>query len=142
MTHQLKILEKFKKRFSGIRLKLPKAPSKTFWFIIILFLIYFILAGGIYDIVHQPITIGQSSSGTPILIFSASLGGGIDEQFILEGLAASLLMFLGFIGFMSMYESAKNIYNPGYAYTLIIVGLALIIIAFAGLQALAIFKLS
>ncbi|WEU41037.1 MAG: hypothetical protein OdinLCB4_003845 [Candidatus Odinarchaeum yellowstonii] len=142
MTRSFKMLEKLKKRFSGIRLKLPEAPSKTFWFIIILFFIYFILAGGIYDIVRQPITIGQSSSGTPILIFSASLGGGIDEQFILEGLAASMLMFLGFIGFMSIYESSKNIYNPSYAYTLIIVGLALIIIAFAGLQALSIIKLS
>ncbi|MEM2109592.1 MAG: hypothetical protein QW327_03790 [Candidatus Odinarchaeota archaeon] len=142
MNQLSKIWRKIKTKLSKPVLKLPKAPSRTFWFIVIIFLIYFLLAGGIYDIVHQPIAVGQTSSGTPVLIFTASLGGGIDEQFLLEGLAASLLMFLGFIGFMSMYESAKNVYNPSYAYALIIAGLALIIIAFAGLQALAIFKLS
>lgn len=135
------VIRKPRIRLTKPRLKLPKAPSKTFWYIIIIFIVYFCLAGGVYDIVHQPISVGQDSSGNPILIFTAALGGGLDEQFLLEGLAASILMFFGFIGFLSMYESSKHIYTPNYAYTMLIVGVIFIIVSFAGLQALVAVKI-
>jgi hypothetical protein len=137
-----KILRKPKIRLTKPRLKLPKAPSKTFWYAIILFIVYFCLAGGIYNIVVQPITVGSDATGNPVFIFSSSLGGGIDEQFLMEGLIGSLLMFFGFVGFITLYEGTKHLYTPNYAYTLIIIGAVMIMIGFIGLQSLVALKIS
>ncbi|MHA1754711.1 MAG: hypothetical protein ACTSYR_04255 [Candidatus Odinarchaeia archaeon] len=141
MSKISKIFRKPKIRLSKPRLKLPKAPSKTFWYIIILFVIYFCLAGGVYDIVHQPISIGVDQAQNPVIIYTRSLGGGLDEQFLIEGLLGSLLMFLGFVGFMTIYESSKNIYTPNYSYMLLVAGIAMVIIAFAALQGLITLKI-
>ncbi|MHA1409969.1 MAG: hypothetical protein ACTSQY_06645 [Candidatus Odinarchaeia archaeon] len=137
-----KLIRKPKLRLSKPRLKLPKAPSKNFWYTIILFIVYFSLAGGAYIIVKQPPTIGADQAGNPVVIFTRSLGGGLDEQFVLEAILASLLMFLGFIGFISVYESTKHIYTPNYAYVLLIAGIVMIIMAAVGLQGLITVKLS
>ena len=142
MSRISKFIRKPKIRLSKPRFKLPKAPSKTFWYVLSLFIIYFCLAGGVYDIVKQPISVGVGHSGNPVVFFTSSLGGGIDKQFIVEGLIGSLLMFLGFLGFLAIYESSKHIYMPNYAYALLISGVIMVFAAFAGLQGLMAIKIS
>jgi len=118
-------------------------PSRMFWYGVSLIIVYFILAGGIYDIVNQPIVAGSNpSTGTPILVFTVGLGGGIDEQFVLEGFVGAFLMFLGFLGFILLYESTKHFYNPSYATMLLIAGIALVAIAFIGCEWLISIKIT
>jgi hypothetical protein len=64
---------------------------------------------------------GASSTNQPILIYP-----GLDYQYLLEGLVASILIFAGFLGFIIMYQSTRHVYRPSYARLLLISGVGLV----------------
>lgn len=88
----------------------------------------FILSGGVYLLINPPsITFGFISSN-------------LQDQYVVEGIAVAVLIFIGFAGFILIYEGTKNPYNPSYATKLIAVGLVLIIAAVILLHLLLINK--
>ena len=80
----------------------------------------FLLGGGIYDIVEQPI-IAFMSGGRIIPYYPEEL----NEQLVGESVATMILYFLGIMGLILTYQSTKYAYNPREAYTMMIIGLLL-----------------
>ena len=117
-------------RFYRLTFTLPReVPTKLF--VLTLFLaIFYIYMGGVYDVVEKPLTIGSDQKGNPLLFYP----GGIDRQFLLEGIVAALLMFVGFIGLYLMDSATHDPHDPNRAYKYMTVGSVLIVLAMIVLQ--------
>jgi hypothetical protein len=108
----MKILKKF---------KLPPGLSALISLGILLAIVLFVMGGGIY------LLVSGSSFNNPYgtgLVYN-SLNG----QYGIEALLSIAFMFIGFIGFLLIYESTKHVYNASYATKLLILGTILIIVA-------------
>jgi len=84
----------------------------------------FLLGGGIYDILEKPI-IAFVSEGRIIPFYPQAL----NEQLLGESAASMVLYSLGIVGLILTYRSTKYTYNPREALTTLLIGLALLIIA-------------
>lgn len=83
----------------------------------------FLLGGGIYDILEQPV-VAFISGGRIIPYYPQAL----NEQLLGESVAAMILYSLGITGLILMYRSTKYAYNPREAYTTLLIGLLLLLI--------------
>jgi len=97
----------------------------------------FLLGGGIYDILEQPllgIPIGQR-----IIFFYP---GTLSEQTILDSLYAMLSYFFGVVGILLMYQSTKYAYRPRQAFMLLLVGAVFFLMAYFLMENLIYVKLT
>ncbi len=83
----------------------------------------FLLGGGIYDIIEQPV-VAFVSGGRIIPYYPQAL----NEQLLGESIGAMVLYSLGIIGILLVYQSTKYAYNPREAFTTLLVGLLLLLI--------------
>ncbi|GAH44950.1 unnamed protein product, partial [marine sediment metagenome] len=65
----------------------------------------------------------------------------INESFIIEGIVASIFIFLCSIGFILLYQASKHVYNRDIAIRYLVLGIILILAAFGTLQAMITIKL-
>jgi hypothetical protein len=86
----------------------------------------FLLGGGIYDILIQPIVAIVASGGRIISFYPY----GITEQLLLESVIIMIFYAMGFAGFLIAYRSTKYAYNPRQAYRFLLVGIVLLLIAY------------
>jgi hypothetical protein len=86
----------------------------------------FFLGGGIYDILIKPIVAIVASGGRIISFYPF----GLSEQFLLESIIIMFFYGIGVIGFLIAYRSTKYAYNPRLAYRFLLVGCALLLIAY------------
>ena len=86
----------------------------------------FLLGGGIYDLLERPI-IAFVSAGRPIIYYPQAL----NEQLLGESIAAMILYALGVMGLILVYQSTKYAYNPREAFTMLLIGLLLLLIGWA-----------
>ena len=86
----------------------------------------FLLAGGIYDILIQPIVAIVASGGRIISFYPY----GITEQLLLESVIIMVFYAMGFTGFIIAYRSTKYASNPRQAYRFLLVGCVLLLIAY------------
>jgi len=84
----------------------------------------FLLGGGIYDIVEQPIIAFTTQSGRIIPYYPEAL----NEQLLGESIASMVLYSLGIIGLILTYQSTKYANSPREAYTLLLIGLLLLLV--------------
>jgi hypothetical protein len=77
----------------------------------------FILAGGIYDIMENPISLLPTTSGYSVLI-----KGTLGQQTLNESLIAAFLYMLGLGGLYMLLRSTRFAYRPRNAYLLLILG--------------------
>lgn len=124
----------FRKRFSSLAFSL----QKTYWRIVTakpsIFIVaasvvavsLFLLAGGIYDILIQPIVAIVASGGRIISFYPF----GLTEQLLLESIVIMVFYALGVAGFLIAYRSTKYAYSPRQAYRLLLIGAALLLIAY------------
>lgn len=82
----------------------------------------FLLGGGIYDILEQPI-VAFISGGRIIPYYPQAL----NEQLLGESIASMILYSLGVIGLVLMYQSTKYAYRPREAFTTLLIGLVLLL---------------
>jgi hypothetical protein len=85
----------------------------------------FLLGGGIYDIIEQPllgIPVGQK-----ILFFYP---GSLSQQTILDSMFAMISYLFGVIGILAMYQSTKYAYRPRQAFMLLVVGAMFFLLAY------------
>jgi hypothetical protein len=82
--------------------------------------VLFILGGNIYTLVKTPPAIAADASSNPILIAPS-----IDVQLGLEGIVASVVIFIGTVGIGLIYLASKYVFQPGYATRLMILGAVL-----------------
>lgn len=124
----------FNKRISSIAFSLQKTyekvlnakPSLQVVGIITVSVSFFLMAGGIYNIMIQPLVayIDQAGRITSFYPF------GITDQFLLESVIIMIFYAMGFAGFLAAYRSTKYAYNPRQAYRFLLVGCALIILSY------------
>ena len=88
-------------------------------------LAFFLLGGGIYNILINPI-VAYFASGGRIIVFYPSL----TEQFFLESIIIMIFYAIGFAGFLIAYRSTKYAYSPRQAYRFLLVGCGLLIIGY------------
>ena len=86
----------------------------------------FLLAGGIYDILIQPIVAIVASGGRIISFYPY----GITEQLLLESVIIMVFYAMGFTGFIIAYRSTNYASNPRQAYRFLLVGCVLLLIAY------------
>lgn len=84
----------------------------------------FLLGGGIYDILEQPIVAFVTQSGRIIPYFPEAL----NEQLLGESVASMILYSLGIVGLILLYQSTKYAYSPRNAFTMLLIGLVLFMI--------------
>lgn len=126
-----KSLRKPKINFPKLRLpriSLPM-PSRSLSIIGILIILFVLQTGVVYLLVRKPPALGSTSAGDPIFIFA-----DIHESFILEGIVASILIFLCSMGFIFLYQASKYVYNKKMGASILGIGVMMLIISFILLQ--------
>ena len=103
-------------------------PSSTVTIVLMIAVSVFLLAGGVYNIMMKPLVL-LPSQGFPIFYYY-----GLHEQTWSESLAAMILFLLGLAGAFVSYRSTRYAYKPRQATTLLMVGVALLIISFIGCE--------
>ena len=84
----------------------------------------FLLGGGVYDILEQPIVAFISAGGRVIPYYPQAL----NEQLLGESIASMVLYSLGIAGLLMIYQSSKYAYSPREAFTTLLMGLVLFLI--------------
>ena len=86
----------------------------------------FLFAGGIYNILIQPIVAIVGAGGRIISFYPY----GITEQLLLESVIIMVFYAMGFTGFLIAYRSTKYAYSPRQAYRFLLVGCVLLLISY------------
>lgn len=107
-------------RLSRPRFHMPARPPDIIIFGAMFLAVLFILGGNIYTLVKTPPAIAADASSNPILIAPS-----IDVQLGLEGIVASVVIFIGTVGIGLIYLASKYVFQPGYATRLMILGAVL-----------------
>ena len=90
----------------------------------------FLFAGGIYNLLIQPLVAIVGSTGRIISFYPY----GITDQLLLESIIIMIFYAMGVAGFLVAYRSTKHAYNPRQAYRFLIVGFALFLLAYLLLE--------
>jgi hypothetical protein len=90
----------------------------------------FLFAGGVYDLLIQPIVAIVGSTGRIISFYPY----GITDQLLLESIIIMIFYAMGVAGFIIAYRSTKHASNPRQAYRFLLVGVALLLIAYVLLE--------
>jgi len=96
-------------------------PSTAVLLVLLIGFSIFILGGGIYDIMERP---------SHALFFYP----GMSDQFLNESLIFMLFLVMGMIGGLLAYRSTRYTYRPREAKMVLLIGLALLVVAFLGTE--------
>lgn len=110
------------------KLTLPM-PSKSLSVILIYAILFVLQTGVVYLIYREPPAIGATSGGEPLVIYP-----DVQESFIIEGIVASILIFLSSLGYILLYQASKYVYNRSIAQRILVFGVILILSTFVALQ--------
>ena len=86
----------------------------------------FLLGGGIYNILIKPLVAIVASGGRIITFYPY----GLTEQFLSESVIIMIFYAIGVVGFVMAYRSTKYASNPRQAYRYLLIGCALLVIAY------------
>ena len=103
-----------------------------------IYVILFLLQTGIVYLVFRevPALGSDPQTGAPMFLYP-----DINESFIIEGVVASIFIFMCSIGFILLYQASKFVYNKSVAVRYLAVGIILILASFITLQAMITIKL-
>ena len=90
----------------------------------------FLLGGGIYDILMEPIAVLPIGSGR----FLSYIPFRIHEQLLMGSIGVMILYALGALGLLLIYHSTRYIRNPRQVAVLSRVGIVLLLIAFVSVE--------
>ena len=105
------------------------SPGKSLVLMAIYVFLFWLVMGGIYISIRDPIALGADQSGQPLWLYPST-----HDAFIIESIAAAAIIFMGGAGFVLMYNTTKNAFNYGYAIKLLILGLIMSSVSFGLLQ--------
>ncbi|MFX0048335.1 MAG: hypothetical protein ACFE8G_09225 [Candidatus Hermodarchaeota archaeon] len=118
------------------RMDIP-LPGKSIAVIGIYIVLFLLQTGIVYLIFRDTPALGSDpQSNQPLFLYP-----DINESFIIEGIVASIFIFLCSIGFILLYQASKYVYNKNIAIRYLVVGIILILAAFGTLQAMITIKL-
>jgi hypothetical protein len=99
-------------------------PSVFIIAIIVVALSVFLLGGGIFDILQQPLSVIPYGGG--VLFFYP----GLQNQVVYESVGVMIVYAIGVAGILLMYQSTKYAYKPRQAFMILLVGVVLILVAY------------
>lgn len=105
------------------------SPSKNFGLILIYIVLFVLQTGVLYIIYREPPAVGANQQGDPIFLYPS-----IHDQFIIEGIIASIIIFLSSTGYLFLYQASKYVYDRGTAIKILALGFILILVSFVVLQ--------
>jgi hypothetical protein len=111
-------------------------PSTFFVSIIVIASAVFLFGGGLYTIILQPLPSAYYNNRFYFLYPDLSY------QFVADTVIAAMLYVIGFIGMLTIYQSTKYAYKPRQAYMMLVIGLALLLMAYIFLEDSILIKLS
>jgi hypothetical protein len=128
--------DKVKKQASSLSFSLSRwfsristtKPSSLLITVIVMGTALFLLGGGLYDIINQPLPAVYYNSRFYFLYPSVS------EQFLFDTVVSVMLYLVGFVGLLTLYQSSRHAYNPRQAYMTMIIGATLLLIAYLFLE--------
>jgi len=103
-------------------------PSTLMLSIIVLASAVFLFGGGLYTIIIQPLPSAYVNNRFYFLY------PDISYQFISDTVISTMLYAIGFIGLLAIYQSTKYAYKPRQAYMMLVIGVALLFLAYAFLE--------
>jgi hypothetical protein len=113
-----------------VKFSLPTEIPIELIMAVVLIGLFFIYIGGFYDLAQDNIlAFGSDSQGNPVVI-----SGELGSQFLVEGLAAGILMFVGAGGFFLINYSTKYAYSPRNSTILLIIGVGVVVIAWVSIM--------
>ena len=115
-------------RFSGIR------PSTSLIIVLLVAVVIFILGGGVYDIMERPLSVLPTPTN-PIYYYP-----GMGDQFLNESIIFMLFLIMGIAGGFLVFRSTRYACRPREARMFLLIGLALLIVAFLGSEILLTLK--
>jgi Ca2+/Na+ antiporter len=124
--------DKVKKQASSLSFTLSKwfqristmKPSTFIVSTVVIGAVIFLFAGGLYDIIVQPLVAYYNGQRFYFLY------PDISSQFVFDTVVAATLYVVGFVGLMAIYQSSKHAYNSRQAYMTMIIGVTLLAIAY------------
>jgi len=126
------LFPRIKKRRMGIPL-----PGKSIAVIGVYIILFLLQTGIVYLVFREVPALGSSpQDGSPMFLYP-----DINESFIIEGVVASIFIFMCSIGFILLYQASKFVYNKSVAVRYLAVGILLILASFITLQAMITIKL-
>lgn len=105
-------------------------PSQVLIAIIVMAAAIFLLGGGIYDILMNPVAAIPIGSGR----FLTFIPYQIHDQVFLGSVAVMILYALGTTGLLLIYRSTRYVRNPHQVSLLTKIGVALILIAYVAIE--------
>jgi hypothetical protein len=138
------VTNRIEKWFTSLGFALRKAywkiltakPSIFVVAIVIVAFSIFLLAGGIYDILEQPLSV--IPFGRRVLFFYPYT---LQAQAVVESFGVMIAYAMGVAGILLMYQSTKYAYKPRQAYIMLLTGVVLILIAYIYVETLVFQKL-
>lgn len=114
-------------KFYKVRFTIPTRLDIKIVYFIIYLTIFYIFAGGVYGLVNEntPAFGLDPETGGPVLFYPSQ-----DRQYLIEGIAAALVIFMGATGIYLLGQATSDPHDTGRASTYQIVGGILILIAF------------
>jgi hypothetical protein len=122
-------LSRFYSRISSAK------PSSFVISIIVISYAIFLFAGGVYTITSSPLPAYYTGRG--FIFLYPELG----NQFISDTVIAIMLYAIGFVGLLAVYQSTKYAFKPRQAYMMMVIGVALLLIAYIFLEDAILIKL-
>lgn len=110
-------------------------PSSLAITIIVVVYAIFLFGGGLYTIITQPLP--AVYYGQRFIFLYPELG----SQFVSDTVIAVMLYAMGFVGLLAVYQSTKYAYKPRQAYMWLVVGVALLLLAYIFLEDAILIKL-
>ena len=121
------------KRF---RMDMP-IPGRSISVIVVYIALFLLQMGILYIIYRKPPALGSNpNTNDPIFLYP-----DIQDSFIIEGIVASIFLFLCSLGFVMLYQASKYVYNKNIAIRILVIGIILVLVTFTALQAMITIKL-
>lgn len=133
---EINVTKRIKRKFSSFtylarktyRKMVTAKPSLLVMALIAVGFCIFLLGGGVYDILQQPLI------GFPRGRLLSYFPGSIHEQVLLGSITVMIIYGIGVAGFLLTYQSTKYAYKPRQAFMLLLTGITLIFIAYLYLE--------
>jgi len=130
-----------KPKVTFLKIKRPRMeiplPGRSISVIIIYVALFLLQTGIIYLVYREPPALGGNpNTGDPMFLYPS-----IHDSFVIEGIVASIFLFLCSIGFVLLYQASKYVYNKSIAIRMLIIGIILVLVTFTALQAMITIKL-
>ena len=113
------ILKRPNFRFYRITITIPKSFSKNLAEALIFCLIYFQFIGGFYNVLEKPRSYGLNENNDVILIYPHY----IEHQFLLEGIIAGTMIYIGFVGLLLLEKASQDPHDPSKAQQYVVVSI-------------------